>query len=316
MSWLFVQHAGQAEPLIVPDEALAAAPPAVAAGGTKLLPRQPLSGPCRLCGTSKQLTREHIPLKAAGNIQTHVSHSFEDWLARSEDDELPGGVIEQGGIWGRTLCASCNSLTGQWYGEEFVGWVARAEKILRQLPHPEEMTAKESSPAVEVEFGGVRPGAFVRQVLSLMCSVAGPWALADRHPVIRSIVLDKAVASLPAGMSMSLALYQGPGARIAGPALEIDQSTGDWRWVVEVAHRPFAMLMVLATNTEPPPLLEISQLTEIPPDQKANYQATMNIGFGHTPYPGDYRTQASVLAGRGVREVPWPGVAEGRRQGS
>lgn len=63
---------------------------------------------------------------------------------------------------------------------------------------------------------------------------------------------------------------------------------------------PLALLMVLAgdSSDESLPVLDISNFTEKEPGAKFNFVATMNVGFGHTPYPGDYRSKAQIGQGK------------------
>ena len=98
------------------NEAKAAAPDEYLQNQTmEFLPRRRLSGRCRICGQTKPLTKEHIPPQSVGNAQRTVAHSFSDWLS-AESLALPGaGRIQQGGIWGYTLCRDCNSYTGTHY---------------------------------------------------------------------------------------------------------------------------------------------------------------------------------------------------------
>ena len=135
-----------------------------------LLPRQTLNAKCRLCGMHKKLTREHIPPQASGNNQTTVSHSFTSWSS-TDDLSLPDhGPIEQGGIKGYTLCADCNSITGRLYGAEYQKWVELANKELSKLLSPIELDKLVEPQGWNLRLGqkdegGVKPGAFVRQIL-------------------------------------------------------------------------------------------------------------------------------------------------------
>jgi hypothetical protein len=254
----------------------------------------PHEGRCRICGKIDSLTREHLPPVSAQIDGRIIVHTLEEWLARSSEDAVPGGMAQQGGVWTRALCASCNSTTGSWYGNEYRGWVARAMAVMRQLPPLEELDAHDRMEQVEVRVADVDPGAFVRQVLSLLCTVSGPWDLAGRHPEIRAMILDRQSGTLPAGMRLHLVLYCGSGSRIAGPSLVIDRGSRRWEWLLELAYPPLAMLLVLAGNAEPRTLLDISEFTTVSPGQVFNYQAILDIGFGHTALPGDYRPSGAL----------------------
>jgi hypothetical protein len=250
------------------------------------------------------MTREHVPPAAVQETGAATEYTLEEWLARSQDDVLPGGTVQQGGVWTRGLCASCNNKTGSWYGNEYRGWVGRAIGILQGLPPLDELDAQDRIGHVEVRFVDVDPGAFVRQVLSLMCTVSGPWNLAGQHPEIRAMVLDHQPGALPEGMKLHLTLYCGPSSRIAGPSLLIDRQTRQWRWVLEVAYPPLATLLVLVGDAEPLPLLEISEFTSRAPGGRFDYQAVIDVGFGHTPLPGDYRPAGALRKEAGTSAPP------------
>ena len=211
------------------DEALRAAPQSYVKstidGNIKtentvaMLPRHSVKGPCRLCGNITNLTKEHIPPKSSGNKERHTNLTFDDWM-RDRLDHNPNAkhVIEQGGIFGYTLCKSCNSLTGSLYGNEYKDWVGRAKKIINGYGGAT-MISKQNTVAgpfgeniviASKTDGAVKPGAFVRQVMSCMCSLSGSWNLAEHYPVIRRILLEQSTEYLPTGMELGMFLYFGP----------------------------------------------------------------------------------------------------------
>lgn len=283
-------------------EAMAVAPEAYAATGNEMLPRRRRIGRCRLCGEVKRLTKEHIPPKGAGNIRTAPTHTLTEWLERQDLETMPGGKIEQGGVWGYTLCRECNSLTGQKYGAEYQGWAIRAVLLMRQIPHPRVLNENPKPTLVTGQLGGkkdggVSPGAMVRQVLSGMCSLSSGWDLAGTSPTIRQIVLDGSLGPLPDGMSLWMELFAGPKTRVIGPQV-VSEREGHWAWVMEIAHPPFAFLLVLASNYEPRYSMDMSPFTMEAVDRRVLLEATWQVGFGWTPLPGDYRSRAAIEQAR------------------
>lgn len=282
---------------------MAIAPACYAATGYEMLPRRRRIDRCRLCGEVKSLTKEHIPPKGAGNIATAPTHTLTEWIDRQDLEAIPGGKIEQGGIWGYTLCADCNSLTGQKYGTEYQGWAIRAVLLMRQNIHPSLINENPNPTFVTGQLGGrkdggVAPGLMVRQVLSGMCSLSSGWDLAGRSPAIRRIVLDGSLEPLPDGMSLWMELFAGPQSRLAGPQV-VSDGEGRWAWVMEVAHPPFAFRLVLASNHQPVYGMDMSPFTMEPLDQRVLLEATWQVGFGWTPLPGDYRSRAAIVQARG-----------------
>jgi hypothetical protein len=278
----------------VPDAALNPAGP--------LFPQERHEGRCRLCGQTALLTQEHVPPRSAWNKERARTHTLDDWLARTDLHDLPGGRVVQGGNRGYTLCGPCNSFTGTRYGDEYKAWAVRAMTILQQLPLGD-LDAKPVSPTVQdVGFVSVDPGAFIRQVLSMMCTVGAGWGLADIDP-IRAIVLEGRPDPLPDGMAIWLSFYAGPRSRVVGPTLVVDPTTLRWSWVLEIAHPPLATLMRLRGSAEPPPLVEISEFTTMPPGRTGAYEANFALAFGNTVYPGDYRTSGEIIAEREASEA-------------
>lgn len=269
-----------------------------------MLPRHRLTGKCRLCGVVSELTKEHIPPKSSGNKLRHTKLTFDDWIRDHLEPNMKlKHEIEQGGIFGYTLCEKCNSMTGNLYGTEYMLWVERAKKVIDvdtiiQLdktlgPFGDKLNFGNK------DDGGVKPGAFVRQVLSCMCSLSGPWDLAEKYPVLRRIILQQSKEKLPAGMELGMTVYFGPNIRIHGPQLKIDWGNGVWRWCQEIAFPPFAFLLILASNIKESGLgLLIDNFTELSPQEKQNYTGLVEMGFGWTPYPGDYRSKAKIIADR------------------
>ncbi len=310
--WAFLVNPGHPAAVdpagALPGDALAAAPAGVTRHRGPVLPRQPLTAPCRLCGETRPLTREHIPPRATSYLGPQRGQRLEEWLSRDDLDSPMTGYPTQGGIWGYTLCEPCNSFTGREYGAEHKRWVYGARDLLRSMPemlsngtgvHTE--NAEEALRYLDQQLGwatfearlkdldGAR---FVRQVLSMMCSVAGPWRLTDQHPEVRRIVLDRAVIPLPEPLALVINLQVGS-ARIVGPTL-VASSEGGWHWVCEVAYPPFAFLLVLARDGDSPVEgTNIGDLTELP-FGSSSFQAPFQIGFAHTPFPGDWRTRAQI----------------------
>lgn len=286
------------------NEALAATPSRFVASEdvVGLLPRMPGMGRCRICGTHAPLTREHIPPKATGNVQRHKAHAFSDYLAAEELGELPGGRLQQGGVFGFTLCADCNSLTGRLYGEEYKRWALLGEQTLRALPHPEQLDQAGRAVGWNVAFGKepdakVSVGAMVRQVLSFMCTLSGSWDLAETHPALRRTILEQDTTPLPAALELGICLYHGPQVRLVGPTLQVTPDEGAWRWLMEMAYPPFAFLLVVASNIDNAGLgLMMADWVQYGPKTTMTFEGVMRIGFGWTPYPGDYRSRSEIAA--------------------
>src|SRR3990167_6592028 len=245
------------------NEAWAAAPSAYTSGTTipvnlrTMLPRRSLKGRCRLCGKISDLTREHIPPKSSGNKSRYKKYDLDSWLKKGFSHDKVKLGVEQGGIFGYTICRDCNSFTGKLYGGEYKNWVEIAKSIMMgfdpgTIPQLDQAVGPFGWEVVfgSKERGAVRPGAFIRQVLSCMCSLSGIWDLASRHPEIRRIILEQSVEQLPSNLDLGMSIYLGPKVRTMGPQLKVDFKTKTWIWCQEIAFPPFAFLLVLESNKE------------------------------------------------------------------
>jgi len=284
------------------EEALLAAPrDFMAEDVIEMLPRQKVSGRCRLCGKTCELTREHIPPKESGNKHRTIDHSVLQWLENQKLDIQPGdGKKQQGGVYGYTLCGNCNSLTGTLYGGEYQKWALGGFNSFTKLPKPAEELNKELGPwCIKTTFGikenPLKPGAFVRQVLSMMCSLSGTWDIAEKHPEIRRIILEQSIEQLPSNIDLNMALYFGPMLRFSGPQLRVDIPENTWQWVMEIAYPPYSFLMVLASNKEE--LLNgvvMNDWVMLSPTEVRSFEGELGVGFGWLPFPGDYRSRAKI----------------------
>jgi hypothetical protein len=290
------------------NEAWAAAPLAYTSkksfpiSPTTMLPRRPLKNKCRLCGRDSNLTKEHIPPGSSGNKGRHENYDLDGWLKSGFAHENVKLGVEQGGIFGYTLCRRCNSLTGRLYGKEYKEWTERAKGIITGFG-PGTVAQLDQSVGPfgwkvtfgSKESGSVKPGAFVRQILSCMCSLSGAWNLAGQHPEIRRIVLEQSVERLSPSLDLGMSLYLGPKVRIMGPQLKIDFKTKTWVWCQEIAFPPFAFLLILKSNKKHAGTgLMIGEFTTLAPDKEQYFSGITEVGFGWSPYPGDYRSRAAI----------------------
>lgn len=299
MSWILV---GQKEPppASVPSAALEAAPPELAEGGAAFLPRGPMEGRCRLCGARAKLTKEHLPPASANNKGVLTAYDFDAWLSSDGELDRAEGKHQQGGLFAHTLCASCNNKTGSWYAEEYGRWAERTMQIFAQLSSPlKEIDKRQDVSGVGVLFESVDPGAFVRQCLTIMCSMSGPWDLAGRHSEVKSLILEREVAPLPEPLSLGLGLLAGPLGRTSGPTLHVDLESLQWRWMIELAYPPMVINLVLAGSPLDYPLLDLGQYTASKPGERQDLEFTAPIVFTHTPYPGDYRATGEMVVAEG-----------------
>ena len=84
-------------------------------------------GQCCICGRESELTFEHIPPRAAFNQFALKQYDFWNYLLHSNTRYIPS----QRGAGKYSLCASCNNLTGEWYGS-VVNYLYEEIKITKE----------------------------------------------------------------------------------------------------------------------------------------------------------------------------------------
>lgn len=146
-------------------------------------------GICALCRNQvDDLTFEHIPPRAAFNAAPAKPVTGESIF---DNGRMPWEIAglpyknQQQGMGKYSLCQACNNNTGSWYGDEYRFIVRIIHSILSE-PIDSRYQA----------FGirGVHPLRFIKQVLSMFCSINN---FEDgRIDVIRKFVSDKDAVGL------------------------------------------------------------------------------------------------------------------------
>ena len=84
--------------------------------------------------------------------------------------EIPdAGRIHQGGIYGYTLCSTCNSLTGARYGGEYKTWVATTMGAMSAMPRPEILNDRVEPLGWQLQLGNKTTGGSSRVHSSVRC---------------------------------------------------------------------------------------------------------------------------------------------------
>lgn len=94
-------------------------------------------------------------------------------------------------------------------------------------------------------------------------------------------------------------LYVGKDSRYFGPQLRIREN-GEWAWVIGFDCPPFGFQLSLASNTAEPDVgIVLNEMTELTSAQHAaSFEADFIVGFGWTPFIGDYRSRGMIESGR------------------
>jgi hypothetical protein len=181
-------------------------------------------------------------------------------------------------------------------------WVRIGRDALRDNRDAvDEADTKVSPLGIGLRIKGVRPGRFVKQMVTMLLAIA-PIGISEGYPGLAAYARDPGVTAFPEGMSLYLNFYLGPIARFIGSAAVVRESGKATYAVTELAYPPFAYALVMGEPADAPalPYCDITAFASAPIDRHANVEMFMQCGFGHTPLPLDYRSAASVAADRGA----------------
>lgn len=215
------------------------------------------------------------------------------WLRRDASGPVKGGKYEQRGAGFAVLCRECNSKLGGWYVQEYASWARRGVHLIRSMPSYAEADANPMDACATVVFQGVKPLIFLKQVAAMMLAVNRAEA-GDQMPDLRAFVLDPGEQKLDDRYEFYLALYRGPAARYCGISGMLNWVSKEQHFVSEMAYPPFACCLSLDERT---PLLEYGKITQFKqygPNEVVDIELDLRVGFGHTPYPTDYRSRAGI----------------------
>ena len=270
-----------------------------------LFPKVAHEGPCRICGETRMLTEEHIPPRGAFNKERGRTVEVGALLSREELEMPDEGEVFQGGISGFTLCDDCNNLTGTCWGREYQEWARRAAWLMRSQPQlpPEVDETPGYARFPSVTFKEVFPGRLVRQVLSMMLSISGSAELGRRFSDVRELVLGGSARPLPEPLRLYFLLYGSSTARICGG----EQGQAWWsvservlRRILSVDFCPLAFVLLIEGPKIPALGVDISSFTtwEVHKPGGDVEFSNLPLGFGHKPWPADYRSRGQMLADR------------------
>ena len=224
---------------------------------------------------------------------------------------MPGGRVEQRGAGAPTLCARCNNNTGSWYGTELASAARAAAKLLLEAPLGEFNALTEPRFAqvkVKQTSTSPHPLRLIKQIVTMLLATSS-LGLALDHPELGDFVSARERTGLSDRYRFYLSLFAGPNARSTGVAVRLDVERARVDTLVELAFPPFAYVMTIDAEPDAIQTCDITEFTTIGYRQRADLEMDLLIGFGHTPWPADYRTSAMIAAERrrpAVEEEGYP----------
>jgi hypothetical protein len=243
--------------------------------GRELDPRD--ASRCRICGRDARLAP--VPPVAPGEDPARA-FGLSDWLGR-----------DQGGAGAVTLCPSCNEIALDWYLPEFRKWCRAGTRLIeadrRDLDRDPEPTWSTT------QLKDVRPARFLKQLITMLLAIAPPGLATGEHAPLAAYAEAPGRRGLPARYHVYLALYRGPFARFVGYSAQLDPRAGRDHELLELAYPPFSC--VLSLNGEAGvETTNIAEFAELDIDEVCIVDLDLLNGFGHTPFPADFRTRAAV----------------------
>ena len=250
-----------------------------------------------MCGTQGRLSFEHLPPRSMGNASRAEMLDMFQALALLDGRDPGRGQIMQRGSGSYSLCKRCNERSGHLYVRELKRWSDVGMGVLADL----NLAAFDSQLEpnyVHLELAEVHPGAVLKQIVTMMLAISPPgFAFAPQTVELRDFAQDPDWTGLPDRFRFYLTLFNGPYVRLNGGSatLTLGPDGGGATFLMELASPPFAYVMTVDEAKPPVEAGNISNFGELRADQRAaTAEMDLLIGFGHTPFPADFRTKAAV----------------------
>jgi hypothetical protein len=236
---------------------------------------------------------ENTPLSAYKGNPARV-FGFDAWLLQGHDEPGP-----------YTLCEGCSANAAEWYLPEFRRWLRMGEDLIARGPSDGDLNAEERATWTSSELGEVRPGRFMKQVVTMLLAIAPPGFLNSGHVDLGEYARDPRRTGLPPRYQFYLTLFRGPYARFVGYSAQRNQATGRTEELIELAYPPFSCVLSLAGDAAIE-TTNVTGFTELRANEVCIVDLDLLDGFAHTPFPADFRTLAAVerdRAAEGIRRV-------------
>lgn len=239
--------------------------------------RKKVTGPCHICGHTRELSFEHVPPRAAfNNRPVRVLHGLE--IIKAEHDPQRGEV-QQKGAGSYTLCERCNNETGSWYGSAYADWACHGLAFL-----PLALTA----PSILLTYR-IFPLRVIKQVLCMFFSVNRP-EFREHHPYLERFVMNRYLTGLPPEIQIFGFLSPGSNSRRVGVASSMNSTTGAIRVLSEVTFRPHGYVMCFGSSPPDDRLVDITFFAKSAYHERREIHLRLPSLPVSTAFPGDFRT--------------------------
>lgn len=244
-------------------------------------------GKCALCGKEDKMSFEHIPPRSAFN-SSHAKPVTIGAILRGQkkypwDIEGMKYVNQQRGMGVFSICESCNKLTGSWYGQEDRNFAQRGMGVV---------TAKLGDEYHSVEFEKVYPLRFIKQIISMFCSI-NPDANMDD---LRKFVLDRYATGINK-KKYRLCMYftRSVTRKSSGLMATANIQSGDVILHSEIVACPFGFLLYFDPSENVKLQgFDITTLADCLYDEKCNIKMPLIFNEVNNWIPYDYRSKEEI----------------------
>jgi hypothetical protein len=242
----------------------------------------PLATRCRVCGIDAGLGfGEGTPTSAYKGNPARV-FGFDAWLLQGRD--APGPY---------TLCDDCSEQAAELYLPEFRRWTRVAADLIADGRPNDELNADPRPTWLTADLADVKPARFLKQVVTMLLAIAPAGFLQSGHLDLGDYARDPKRTGLPPRYQFYLSLFRGPYARFVGYSAQLNHMSGETEQLLELAYPPFSCVLSLAGDAA----IETTNITgfsELRVNEVCIVDLDLLNGFGHTPFPADFRTLAAV----------------------
>lgn len=256
-------------------------------------------GICALCGKEKELTFEHLPPNKAFNFTPAKPVNGEAFIHASDaKNRVPWDLSglkyqnQQKGMGSFSLCQSCNNLTGAWYGDSYVDFAKRMHFLLsKKVPV--------YYPAFEFEVRKIYPQRFIKQVISIFCSINKSIYDDPRIATLREFVLNKHAVSLnKSKYKICMYLTRGGFIKHCGLSVKLhsnDMQNSTFKCVSEFCAYPLGFLIYFDLEEDDAYLgTDITAFSDYAFDDIADFSITCPIFENNSWIPEDIRSKAEI----------------------
>ena len=193
----------------------------------------------------------------------------------------------QRGIGFHTLCNSCNSNTGGWYGNAFIDFIFQGYKQLIKV---------EQSKTIELHYKGIFPNRIIKQILAMFCSINSD-AFVAANPIFKKVLLNKLQTGIPLDKyAIYIYVLTGSVKRYLGTCGILNVfKQGKSRIVSELSSPPYGFILEFDPPNDSLQINIADWFNVFQYDQKTDIVLQVPILECNTQFPLDYRTKQEIL---------------------